>query len=546
MKKLLILSVIFLLFSSCGIDDDECLSNDDCGEGFTCNQDTGECEPEVAEGKDDVNENGKDDAGSGNADEPDSDSTAKPDVDETEVFVECTPGDTKECYEGPSNTKGVGICAAGVATCVVDGTDWSECVGQVIPQAEICGDGIDQNCSGEDDTVDTVVDIDGDGFTYCNGDCCETNWECPEPTRAGPASFEVPGNGVDDNCNGEIDEAESCDTGITSDSKDPVDLAKSMGLCPVTEVRGYGLVSAEILFPDDTTQSQSFDLSVSDGNGGTTTMSCGGTPPNPDSYAVLSKFGNVIAPREGASFVMLSNGIAADPIPASSTQSSGLSSEQMCTRSNAPVDWYQANGNQFPDSPGCSGLINQGDPGKEPLNDPVMLKLKVKVPNNASSFSFDIYFFSREFPEYVCQYNDFFVALLDSAFTSTDMNLQNPADKNLAMDEFKNPVGINLAKSGLFRVCCNDGPLICGYTPGNSFAEFCTLGPFDLDGTGLYGSSKEGGTGWLVTRGNVVEGEEIVIRLAIWDALDHVLDSEVILDNFQWHESAQKPGTGEK
>ena len=541
MKRLIILLIFLFLIISCGIDDDECVSNEDCGEGFVCNINTGECEPEM------TGENNDSGGLNENSDESENEDSQVPDsndvetVDQTTITIDCTPGETMECYSGPNNSKGVGLCAAGIATCVVDGTDWSECVGQVLPAAEICGDGIDQNCDGEDATAENTIDIDGDGFSYCEGDCCETSWECPKPVKTGPGSFEVPGNGVDDNCNGEVDEAETCDTGIAGDSKEPADLARSMGICPVTDTRGYGLVSAQILFPDETTASQSFDLTTADG-----TVSCGGTPPNTDSYSILPKFGNVINPHEGQSFVMMSNGMAADPIPNPSTQGNGLSSEQMCTRSNAPVDWYQANGNQFPDSPGCGGLLSGGDSGKEPLNDPVMLKLKLKVPNNASSFSFDIYFFSREFPEYVCQYNDFFVALLDSTYTSTDINLQNPLDKNLAMDEYKNPVGINLAKSGLFRVCCVGGPLACGYTPGNSFSDFCTLGPGELDGTGLYGSSKEGGTGWLVTRGNVVEGEEITLRLAIWDALDHVLDSEVIIDNFQWNESAQKPGTGDK
>lgn len=544
MKKLLILSVAFLLLASCGVEED-CVSDEDCGEGFTCNKDTGECEPEMSQ-QSDSGEEGGDEAGSGNDDEERPDSNDSETPDQTTTIVDCTPGDTKECYEGPTNSKGVGICKSGIATCIVDGSDWTNCEGQILPQAEICGDGIDQNCDGEDTTVDNVEDIDGDGFNYCNGDCCETTWECEDPLKTGPASFEIPENGIDDNCNGEVDEMESCDTGIAGDSKDPVDLAKSIGICPVSETRAYGLISAEILFPDETTESQAFDLSVSDGSGGTTTVSCGGNPPNPDSYAVLSKFGNIIKPREGSSFVMMANGIAADPIPDSGTQPNGASWEQMCTRSNAPQDWYQANGNKFPDSPGCSGVIGGGDSGKEPLNDPVMLKMKIKVPNNASSLSFDIYFFSREFPEYVCEYNDFFVALLDSTYSSDNFDLQNPVDKNLAMDEFKNPVGINLAKSGLFRVCCNGNALACGYTPGKNFAQFCTSGPGELDGTGLYGTNKEGGTGWLVTRGNVVEGEEITLRLAIWDALDHVLDSEVIIDNFQWHKSAQKPGTGEK
>ena len=542
MKRFAILSIFLFFIVSCGIDDDECVSDEDCGEGFVCNEETGECESDMGEGNDSGSEgNVNDGAGSGGDDEETPDSNDNETVDQTTTIVDCTPGEVKECYLGPSNSKGVGICKSGTQTCIVDGSDWTHCEGQVLPQAEICGDGIDQNCDGVDATVDNVEDIDGDGFTYCSGDCCESSWECSDPVRTGPASFEIPENGIDDNCNGEVDETESCDSGIAGDSKDPIDLAKSIGICPVSETRNYGLVSAEILFPDETTESQSFDLSTSDG-----TVSCGGNPPNPDSYSILSKFGNIIKPREGDSFVMMSNGVAADPIPDSGTQANGLTWEQMCTRSNAPQDWYQANGNQFPDSPGCGGLMSGGDPGTEPLNDPVMLKLKLKVPNNASSFSFDIYFFSREFPEYVCQYNDFFVILLDSAFTSDDMNLQNPIDKNLAMDEFKNPVGINLAKSGLFRVCCDGNPFVCGYTPGNSFAEFCTLGPGELDGTGLYGADKEGGTGWLVTRGNVVEGEEITLRLAIWDALDHVYDSEVVIDNFQWHKSAQKPGTGEK
>ncbi|HRZ79943.1 MAG TPA: choice-of-anchor L domain-containing protein [bacterium] len=478
-------------------------------------------------------------------DEGSENDTEKPDIDEGGMYVECTPGETRECFEGPSGSKNVGICQAGIATCVVDGTDWSECVGQVLPEAEICGDGIDQNCDGEDTTDANVIDIDGDGFNYCNGDCCETTWECTIPERVGPSSFEIPENGVDDNCDGNVDEKESCDSGLSEDSTDPMDMAKAMGICPVTETKGYGLVSAEMLFPDGTATSQAFQVQVQDAQGNTTTIDCSATPPNPDSYAILSKFGNVIAPHEGSNFFMMSSGIADDPIPAAEAKQDGTSTEFMCTRSNAPVDWYTANGNQFPSSPGCGGLTG-GDPGKEPLNDPVMLQVKVKVPKNAGSFSVDIYFFSREFPEYVCQYNDFFVALLDSTFTSSDINLQNPMDKNLARDEFNNPVGINLAKAGLFRVCCNGGMLACGYDPTNNYSQFCTLGPGELDGTGLYGDDKNGGTGWLITRGNVVPGEEITLRFAIWDALDHILDSEIILDNFQWYESNKKPGTDDK
>ena len=332
-KLLLSLIALLLFVSSCGVSDDKCVSDEECGAGYTCNKDTGKCEPKE---EDDGTANKKDDESSNN------DSEDKPDgdfekVDEGGIFVECTPGETRECYEGPSNSKGVGICKAGIATCVVDGTDWSECVGQVLPAAEICGDGIDQNCDGKDWTEENAIDIDGDGFTYCNGDCCETSWECTTPERVGPGSFEVPGNGIDDNCNGVIDEETSgCDEGLNLSSKDPLDLGKSIGLCTVSDKISYGLVSAEILFPDGTAASQVFQVQSQDAQGNAVNIDCSATPPNPESYGILSKFGNVIKTKEGDSFIMMSSGIAADPIPKVEAKADNTSTEFMCTRSNAP------------------------------------------------------------------------------------------------------------------------------------------------------------------------------------------------------------------
>ena len=200
MKKIALVAIMFLslvFMISCGGDDDDyCEQNEDCATGFICDQGLGRCIPENGtgdEGKTDDN------GGTHDGENPDggaADGTQNPDEDNQSsggIYVTCTPGERTECYEGPSGTVGVGICKKGYKECVEDGTDWSECREQVIPQTEICNDGIDQDCDGQDTTPENAIDIDGDGYTYCSGDCCETGWDCTgDPEKVNPSSFEVP------------------------------------------------------------------------------------------------------------------------------------------------------------------------------------------------------------------------------------------------------------------------------------------------------------------------------------------------------------------
>ena len=528
MKKIALVSIMFLslvFMVSCGSGGESCEQNEDCASGFVCDQGLGECIPENNSGDkgetDENNEGGNQEGGNqngggnnsgGNTDEP----------AHGGIYVTCTPGETRPCYEGPSGTEGVGICKAGIAECVEDGTDWSECRDQVLPKPEICSDGIDQDCDGSDLTPETAEDIDNDGYTYCNGDCCETTWDCnADPAKVNPSSYEVQMNGVDDNCDGHIDESVSpCDSGIMTETTNPMDMAQSIDLCPVVDDKSFGVVSAKLLFPDGTE---------------------GEIPAQ--QHAVLTGYGNVLKPKAGTSFLAFSTGKV--------TAGQEEFSVDNGTSSDAPADWFQANGGvSFPDSPACSGgglMQQQTSPGEPPVNDPVMLELVIRAPKNAEAFGLNVYYMSSEFPTFVCQYNDFFVMLLDTAFTTTDPNLQNPVDKNIAMDGNKNPLGINLAQSGLFTVCC----------PRNKFPS--CQGDDELKGTpftlnqcpsGVLGAANmenaHGATGWLEVRGNIIPGEEFKLRMAIWDTGDHIWDSMVLIDNFQWYEVAGKPGIAPK
>jgi MYXO-CTERM domain-containing protein len=65
----------------------------------------------------------------------------------------CSSGATQPCYGGPTGTAGVGPCKAGTQTC--SGSTWGACTGQVVPVAEVCGNGIDDDCNGfvDDDSI---------------------------------------------------------------------------------------------------------------------------------------------------------------------------------------------------------------------------------------------------------------------------------------------------------------------------------------------------------------------------------------------------------
>lgn len=498
MRKLLI--VIFILpfvmiIAGCGGEDDEtesgnkkeCFSNNDCAVGFECNLSTYQCEQSGDSGPLPDNSDSGDDGDSGDSGDSGNSGNSG---DTGTTTGDCTPDQTQKCnYQGSPITEDIGPCKAGVRTCKSDHT-WGPCEGEVLPEfevGELCTDGIDNDCDGVEDNG---ADIDGDGVPSCQ-DCCEYAKDCPDPKDAWDATMHF--CSYDETENAQLYE---CDSSLNGATKEPMDYAKAIGLCKTATddpSSGWGVISAEILKPDG-----SFGAHI-------------------DSNGVLNALGSVITPKSGNYMLALSSGKARNPFPCSSSSHCNLG-----VSSSAPSDWYEANGKKLPSAPSC--------PNGDVIRDAVMLQLKVRVPKGVKSFSFNLYFLSVEFPQFVCtQYNDFFIALLTSTHKSDNPEFQNPADKNLAMDENKYPVGVNLAKSGLFKVC-----------PVSSTYPSCT-GTAELAGSGF---QNHGGTGWLTVRGNVVGGEEITLRLAIWDTGDNIWDSMVLLDNFKWEFEEYKPGTG--
>ncbi len=107
------------------------------------------------------------------------------------IREDCADKRSQPCYSGPPATLGVGICRAGRHSCEVDGAgarSWSSCEGEVLPALEVCGNGLDDDCDGAIDEADGA-----------------TGRRCGLPGCT-PDAPEICGNGLDDDCDGQVDE----------------------------------------------------------------------------------------------------------------------------------------------------------------------------------------------------------------------------------------------------------------------------------------------------------------------------------------------------
>jgi hypothetical protein len=355
--------------------------------------------------------------------------------------------------------------------------------------------------------TDPNADADKDGWSISQGDCndCDPNvnpgaidvWHQPADGGAG-----FWGN---EDCSGNPgDNAMPCDTGLALADTTAGDGAKAIELCATATAndRNYGVLSASYVRAN-----------------GTAVATPGAQ------VGIENAWGTNVKVQGGANMLVLSSGYAR------SVGQTGACNGISCVTNatgTAPTG--------FPmDDPAC--------PPTPAIADDIALELQIRVPTNATGYSFNFKFYSFEYPNYVCDskgYNDQFVALVEpppaGAYVPSGSSFGN-----ISFDSNNHPVSVNL---GFFDVCdpttptrfassCTSGGGTCPPVP----SPYCPLGVGDLAGTGFDVWSTDGPAGatrWLKTEAPVAPGSTVTIRFAMWDAGNALFDSTVLIDNFQW------------
>ncbi|MFT3927611.1 MAG: choice-of-anchor L domain-containing protein [Myxococcales bacterium] len=347
-------------------------------------------------------------------------------------------------------------------------------------------------------------DADYDTFSRDTGDCNDCD------PLISPAAFEVPGNTVDEDCDGMVlTERPVCDAELEPESNDPEDAARALGLCSFTGqiARTWGVRRADWRLLDDADELE-----------------------DPRQVWLSDHFGGVL-PRDGKRLLVLSTGVARDVddpdyTPKCDVFSSEDQGEAGYSGGVPPPKGYPV------DSSLCTAKASSSKDA--PAFNDVGLEIYLRIPSNARSLSFDSIFFTSEYPSWVCTpFNDFFVVSMDD-------------EENVVFDAHGDPIGVNTALLSVCRettlaarkIACEQGPALLAHTGFDKDESSCGV---TTENAQVGGAS----TGWLHTSVPVDPTRGyLTLRFLLWDSADPNLDSTVAIDNLQFETlTLEEPST---
>jgi hypothetical protein len=231
-------------------------------------------------------------------------------------------------------------------------------------------------------------------------------------------------------------------------------------------------------------------------------------------WAIASQFGTFVdpvsgeaiwSPTEGDNFLVLSSGQVGTPNASGALPAQGGDNSGNPDGKPLPAPMTATSGSGAAPFVGCDGvgdcsdsLAGQWAAGGGAANDLIWFQFASQVPGGTHGFSIDFAYFSEEFPEWVgTTFNDMFVVWSNSE-TYTG---------NLCFVDDQ-PCTVTALWPTQYQ---------------NNAAE--------LAGTGF---GFDGGTGWFQIKGSAEPLELLQLSFAVFDMGDTILDTYVILDNFQW------------